>query len=707
MLQVGIDHLNFLESYDKLTGTERKQATQFLDKFLTDPTLPSLSFKRLSKLKTNKIWACYVNMDLRAIIYREGNMASVMHVGHHDPAYRWAANNYGSITEKSLTPLMPIEVDGNFIQDEGDDLPTKRGDSTKEGGDKPPTPKYFTSYTEPYLISLGIPSELLPTVYQVSNDDELYELLDHLDENTGTYLLKLREGEFVVPPVKGTTKPNIEEDISVGIKQRFTLLDEQGDLTRLLDAPSETWLAFLHPTQKKLVKNHFKGPVKIVGSAGTGKTVVALHRARQLSRNGKKVLLTTYTKALCANLQRQLRMLCTDDELKNITVSTVHAQVLDIANTILGRFQVLEDQQINRDIESYRKLSGIAYSTKLLQSEWDTILQTQGISTWEGYRVASRAGRGIPLGPKERKLIWDGVFQKIFDAAKQCGAYDWATLCRQVASRLETGNLKRRFDAIIVDEVQDLRAAELMFLAALAGEGEDRLMLMGDSAQRLYGGSFSLKSLGINVIGRSFTLRINYRTSEQIYHLASQLTPMDSPDLNERKIPRQAARSLFSGPEPVLHGFESDSAQLQQIITQLKELQSQGYQPGDIAMFVRTNSAIDKIGSALREAGFKTAKLSQNSDLDPNAFAIGTMHSAKGLEFKIVFVLDASKDRLPLPTAWQNYEDPQDIADAKERERNLLYVSATRARQQLYVYWVKSASPFLDRILNPATPKSH
>jgi hypothetical protein len=671
----------------KLSPTDAQRVWTFLAKFGENPAHPSLSLERIDKTKHDDLWSGRISDGLRAVIHKDGEIWTVLYVGQHDDAYNWAKTR--TIERHIKTGALQVVVAPEVV------APIVEAD-TKEAS----KPGLFAQYPDDYLLSLGLPPIWLPTTRQIRSKDVLLNTVLELPEEVAERLLDLAEGGFVTPPVPlAEDRPTIE---SQDTKRRFFVLDTNHDLLRMLEAPLATWIAFLHPSQQQLATGTFSGPVKVTGAAGTGKTVVGLHRARHLARQGKRVLLTSFVTTLCHNLERNLQILCTPEELEHITVTTVHKQAKDLLKAAGESVEVVDDEVIKKLVEkSY--IPGCPLDQASLWLEWESVIQAQGITTWNEYRTANRAGRGQPLSVKERKQVWQ-MIEQVLNTLQAKKQIDWSGLCRQARQLLSSGKVASPYDAVIVDELQDLRPQEIKLLAALAGEGRDRLMVLGDAGQRIYAGRFNLKALGIDVRGRSHVLRINYRTTEQIRSFADQIVGSSSDDLDGSQQERQKTISLLKGPDPVMQGFKTQPLQNQWIANQVSKLLSMGLLPNEIAIFARTNDLLKGIESSLRTAEIPCHQLSREEESTSDTVNLGTMHRAKGLEFKVVFVINVSDELMPFPYAFKHLSDQQARDAAIERERQLLYVSVTRARDEVFVTWVGQPSRFLEEILTMPNP---
>jgi len=645
----------------------------FVSKFFDNPAHPSLSLERVQQARSDNVWSARVSRELRAILSRDGEDCVLVYVDRHDNAYQWAASR--SIERHKRTGASQIV-----------ELPTITTAL--------PTPRQglLDAYPDSYLYSLGVPQLWLPTLRQISTEDALLEVLQKLPQDVAERLCDVAAGRLVAPPAPISALSAAVEDADQA--HNLFVVRSRDDLRPLLDAPMATWIAFLHPTQRKLAYSTFNGVLKVTGSAGTGKTVVAMHRARHLAQQGQRVLLTSYVNTLCHNLRRNLQLFCTSDELRRITVSTVHAIAQNLLREAGETWQPVGDQQVMEWLQPCLASRGSPFDAEAVLAEWREVIQAQALSSWEAYRSASRTGRGRPLAVKERKVIWEAL-EQLQHIMFQRQETDYPGLCRRALSLLVAGRIRRPFDAVIVDEMQDLGASELRLLAVLAGQGADGLTLVGDGGQRIYAAKYSLKSLGIEVRGRSHVLRLNYRTTEQIRRFADRILGNTVDDLEGGKESRRATVSLLSGPEPTLQPCETRAKQGDFVAAQISQLLRSGRTPDDIAVFAPQARFLDVIETRLKRAGIRLHRLSREDFPQQPGISLGTMHRAKGLEFKCVFVIDVSDDYVPYAAALSRKTDAQLREDFLEQEKQLLYVSLTRARDVTCVTWVGQPSRFL------------
>ncbi|HEY3411923.1 MAG TPA: 3'-5' exonuclease [Armatimonadota bacterium] len=667
------------ESVRRLGAEDQGRATDFIGKFLQDPRNPGIRLKKPESMKDPDIWSGRITDDLRAIVYNGEGIYALLFAAHHDAAYKWARNR--TVRRDTMTGAIQV-IDLPDAVDYTPDAP--------RGMEAPPL--VFAGCSDAYLLALGVPDVWLPVVRYVRDVEKVLGFLGKLPEEVVERLLMVATGEVVAPPEPAAApRPALGNPDTL---RRFIVVENDDDLAKALLAPLHRWITFLHPSQRLLAEGSFNGPVKVTGSAGTGKTVVAMHRARHLARQGKRVFFTTYVTTLCRILERNLGLLCGPGELQNIKVNTVVSQARRIVAKVDKGIGLIEDAELAGILERCRQAQGCPFDARFVAAEWQQVVQAQGITSWDAYRNARRTGRATRLDVKERKPLWT-VFQGVFDAMRDRNGLDAQGMCRRAAELLQTGRIESPFDAVIVDETQDLQPRQIAFLHALAGDGPDRLMLAGDGGQRIYARASSLRSLGIEVRGRSHVLRINYRTTEEIRHTADRLLGEESDDLDGGRECRNGTRSLVHGPLPTVKGFATTEQETEFLAARIANYLEAGVAPEEVAVFVRSNSAAKGLAQSLKDAGLRCHVLDENGTAPDGFVNVGNMHRAKGLEFKIVFVANATNTALPQPEALRNALDESDRSAVVEQERQLLYVSLTRARDELYVTWSGKPSPFV------------
>ncbi|MCG3193080.1 MAG: ATP-dependent DNA helicase Rep [Thermoanaerobaculia bacterium] len=671
----------FMESANQLTLPERGRVFDFMTKYQQNAAHPSLSLERISNADKS-LWSARITQGLRAILVKDGDQSIFLYASHHDDAYTWAERR--RFENHPVTGAVQVVEVASAVREEVD------------WQTSPGKPSLFATRKDEYLSSLGVPLDWLPLLHEVQTEEQLLSIIDRLPEEVAERLLRLASGELVAPPAP--VSPGAPLSANPDNLRRFRVIESEAELQEVLSKPLSAWLHFLHPSQRDLVTATFKGPVKVTGGAGTGKTVVALHRARHLAKPGKKVLLTSFVGTLCRNFERSLDILCSGDERKRITAATVTSVALDLLKTNDSKLIFADEQGEKAELKVCASFAEEYGDVKFLWTEWRKVISPQGITTWAEYRDAQRTGRGKPLTVAARKKIWQ-AFAEVIERLETKKRFPEFLAAKKATLALEAGTLVSPFDAVLVDEVQDLTPVALRLIAALGKKTPENLLVVGDAGQRIYPRGFSLRALGIDVRGRSRILKFNYRTTKQIQAAAEAVLSGDVDDLDGETETRKDVQSILSGPVPVLSGFETPREQDAFIVSEIERLKANGFQLSEIAVFARTNDLARSIQNALHKAGIESGLIDRSTDGTETGVQIGTMHRAKGLEFKAVIISNCQEGCLPSPAALKEADSPAEREILLALERQLLYVSLTRARDEAIVTWCGEPSPFLSALL--------
>jgi superfamily I DNA/RNA helicase len=475
------------------------------------------------------------------------------------------------------------------------------------------------------------------------------------------------------------------------------------ELQRALDYPWEKWTVFLHPEQRQWVERDYSGPARVSGSAGTGKTIVALHRAAYLARQhpDARVLLTTFSDPLANALQSKLNRLLTHEPrlAERIDVYSLEAIGLRLHKTQVGAEKLASRDDIRQLVgDAAKAVTGHKFSRHFLLTEWEHVVDAWQLDRWEAYRDVVRLGRKTRLPEAQRAVLW-AIFEHVQSGLRQKGLVTASGLFTTLAAALRArGN--PIFDFAVVDEAQDIGVAHLRFLVALAGgEGEVRpnaLFFAGDLGQRIFQQPFSWKSLGVDVRGRSRTLRVNYRTSHQIRSQADRLLGPAVTDVDGNTEDRSDTVSVFNGPAPSIQVLNDAKDECGVVGRWLAECERAGILPHEIGVFVRSDAQVGRAEEAVRLADLPYRILDNHVATEHGYLSVSTMHLAKGLEFRAVAVMACDDEVIPLQERIETVGDDGDLQEVYDTERQLLYVACTRARDRLLVTRIAPSSEFLD-----------
>jgi superfamily I DNA/RNA helicase len=556
----------------------------------------------------------------------------------------------------------------------------------------------FSKLSTDDVMSIGVPEDWIKDVLDAS-EDKFFALADHLPQEASEALLEYAATGVLSKPAPVTTNPYSHPDA----QRRFRILEGHEELAAALDQPFEKWAVFLHPSQRMLVDRDFSGPVRVVGSAGTGKTVVALHRVARILRSElqAKILLTTFSEPLAIALKRKLSVLLGDAPLlaDRVTISSFEQAATDLYALMTGRKAYLVGREKLRAIvnEAANTTSLTKHTSQFLNSEWEHVIDAWQIDSADAYATVPRMGRKNRLGSKQREELW-AVFAEVRRQLRGKSLLTAADLFTVVTNHFRD-RTEKPYTHVIVDEAQDLGVAELRFLNAIVSDQPESLIFAGDIGQRIFQQPFSWKGLGIDVRGRSFTLKVNYRTSHQIRRMADRLLPENVRDVDGEEDQRKGTVSVFDGVEPVIviaPSVEEEAAAASQFLYNLLE---QGISANEIGIFCRSNDQIARASKIAELANVETAS-SLTGRIPKEAVLIGTMHLAKGLEFRAILIVACDEGILPLAARVDDVADEFELDEVVATERQLLYVAATRARDHLFVSAVTPGSEFLDDLVH-------
>ncbi len=676
----------FTDGLGRLTGDEQKAAKMAAFDLQLNPAHPSLQLHKLDRAKDPNFWSIRVTRDLHLIVHRTGTSLLLCFVGHHDDAYQWAERRRLDTHPKTGAAQL-VE-----IRERVQEITVPR---FVESGRLAAKRKALHGISEGALLSYGVPPEWISEALKASEDD-LLEIAGHLPAEAAEALLNLATG--IRPPVPEPIAPGTNPFEHPDAMRRFRVMKNVEELALALDYPWERWAVFLHPEQRKLVEKDFSGPARVSGTAGTGKTIVALHRAAHLARTNRdaRVLLATFSEPLANALRAKLRLLLANEPrlAELIEVYSMDAIGRRIYELNIGKLKIATEPKISELLQEASRNAGVhKFSLRFLTTEWDQVVDGWQLDSWEEYRDVNRLGRKTRLREEQRKLLWT-IFGAVRAGLREQGLITAAGMFNALALHYANG-APAPFDFTVVDEAQDISIAQVRFLAGMAGGQVNGLFFVGDLGQRIFQQPFSWKAAGADVRGRSTTLKINYRTSHQIRFRADRLLDPQIADVDGNVESRKGAVSLFNGPRPDIKTYSTNEEESKGVASWLRQLASQGIQPQEMALFVRSAAQIDRAKTAAELAGINHHVLDEHVELAPDLLSICTMHLAKGLEFRAVGVMACDDEVIPLQERIEAVVDESDLEDVYSTERHLLYVACTRARDHLSVTCVSPASEFL------------
>ena len=687
---------SFTKALGKLNAQEQSAAKITVFDLQQDPSAPGLQFHRIDKSKDPNFWSIRSNRDIRVIVHKTAASFLVCYVDHHDDAYKWAERRRIETHPKTgAAQIVEVRERVEEIALPVYTTPEPQVAAVAHVPQERFLPPLFLELSEEDLLGVGVPQDWVADVRQ-SSEDGFFELADRIPAEAAEALLDYVGTGMLRKPEQPATGVNPFDHPDA--QRRFRVLEDVEELERALEYPWDQWAIFLHPSQRRVVEQKFSGPARVSGSAGTGKTVVALHRAAAVLKKDRqaKVLLTTFSSPLANALQHKLRMLTGSNgsDGSNVTILPFEGVARDLFTLAYGHApRAASMEQVKAVLEAAAKEVGIAgFTIRFLVSEWNNVVDAWQIDTLDAYRNVPRLGRKNRMGSKQRERVWP-VFVRARELLEAQGLNSWPGIFGKVTAHYAERDHKP-FSHIIVDEAQDLGVPELRMLAAIADQNSDALFFAGDLGQRIFQEPFSWKALGIDIRGRSHTLKVNYRTSHQIRQTVDGLLPPVVRDVDGNEEDRRGTVSVFNGPDPEVRVFDNCSQEIEAIGLWVYEAIDEGIEPDEMGIFVRSANELSRARAVVKQAGHTPLELLDRVEERAGRISIGTMHLAKGLEFRAVVVMACDDGILPLQERIETVADEGELDEVYETERHLFYVACTRARDRLLVSGVAPASEF-------------
>ena len=674
---------SFEKARRALDGKESAKVADVVLRLNNDPTNPVF---HLHRVEACDFWSARVGGDLRIILQRDGKgVLTLVHVGHHDDAYTWARRH--RLSQHPVTGTMQLV---ELPEEVGEPEPSRVAARPAK-----PSSARALGLDGEALLSFGIPPDWVEAVLGAVDEDALMAVAEHLPPEAAEAALKIAIGER---PEARPVEPGISGYETADARRAFWTVTDDTIVRQALESGWEAWTVFLHPEQRKVAYRDYAGPARVSGSAGTGKTVVALHHAKHLleTHPERTVLITTYSENLAADLNlRRGHLLRKPDLLERSNVESLLGFATELYKSVYGHFPTLvgdaddEAAFVRQTVEANCALLPRDLSVQFVCSEWERIMDVRNLCTWEAYRDAKRRNVTRRLAEERRRMLW-AVFEKVRAAFVARRALSKGMLFGALAEWLRAHPGKcRAYDHVIVDESQDLGEIELAFLAAYA-QRPDCLFFAGDLGQRIKRYPFSWKEAGIALQGRSRVLKVNYRTTQEIRRMADKLLDEVCKDVDGDLQDRSGTISLLRGRKPEVRTYRTVEAERDGVAAWLDNLRQAGTQPTEIAIFFRDEAQRPRALAAIRASGYRDTLVNGGT-----LIRLGTMEEAKGLEYRAVAVIACDSAIVPSPARLAEAGFISGMEEVYETERNLLYVACTRARDALLVTAVGTPSELL------------
>ena len=584
----------------------------------------------------------------------------------------------------------------------------------------------FVAWTDAELLALGFADHEVPVLRRLDTDDALLELgLSEKSFERAYNLLAYQDplgpaadsaGEQQQEAIEQQTRKlraeerDLETRVRAPAARKHFLPVSDEELRELLAAPVEDWMVFLHPDQADLVARSFTGPARVRGAAGTGKTVVGLHRARHLAKEHQgKVLFTTYVTNLPPVFAELFKRL-SDVDGGRVEFTNLHKVAHRLVGSVDGRLEMNPDA-VDSAFASACSAAAVpggalrqaGLTRGYLREEIDWVIKGRGLVDPDDYLALARTGRGTALSATARREAWQ-LYEEYQAQLARRKILDFNDVINRAIELLVLGRVATPYRAVVIDEAQDLTQMGLQLAFALAGGGRpDGLFILGDGQQAVYPGGVNLLQAGIDVRGRSTMLKVNYRNPRPVAALASRLAAdadIDVDDGNEAEGARASdgAEVIRDGEEPELETFKSEDAHDAALVARIEELASrEDTSTGDIAVLVPTNRLAQHYESLITDMGLHAQKLAKYEGIPNESVKVGTYQRGKGLEFKRVLV--PRLDSEGVGDAQRHGEDDATHAERLERLRRQVYVAITRARDGVWLGWVDAPAPIFTRLL--------
>lgn len=689
--------------YEPLFALPKKIQTKvvnFQKKFRECTTTNGMHLEPIAQFNDPSMRTARIDDNYRAVIGLIDDNAYLLYVGTHENAYNWGIRK--KIVWNDYTQACQLvtiqQISETIVHTEN-----------KEEEIYP----YANIPTDKWL-SIGVPNDLIEQVKQIKSLDDLEILEQHLPTDAFENIYNLLDGEniddIIADIIEGQAKENEDQLLSNNNKRRFVELTDDDALQRILDNDMDKWQLFLHPSQQKLVDANYKGTMKVSGGAGTGKTVAAIHRLKHLASNpNANILFTTYTRTLRENLEELVKKM--DINRGRYTINNIDQVLIETAKKykVKEGYKILDFSGDDQSLKLWREVletETTEFDEKFLYDEYIDVIIHFGNTDARSYMMQQRIGRTKALSRKQRMEIWTLV-EKYIALKQERKVVDRLELFNETTKYLNENNI-RPYTHVIADEFQDFSNPELKFLRSLVAEGENDLFLTGDPMQRIYSGrKINFGAAGINVRGvRSRRLKINYRTTEPIKKVAVSIIkgiPFDDMDGGTESM-KGYVSLIHGGEKPTYKLVNSASEEVEQIIEWIKECENNNINSNDICIAAPNMGLMKNLQTYLHTNGIAYKILKGTSKQGANnGISLCTLHSLKGLEFKVVVLMGVNERNIPSKVTEGYPFNGMDILEKKEflsSKRSLLYVAITRARQLVYIVGYGEACGLVTSIIN-------
>lgn len=687
-----INH-SWFEALLKIPKDVQKRAIKQVDQLSKDYNHPSLNFEPIYEVRDDKVYTFRITNKYRGVVIRfSNNDLMVVHVDNHDEAIGWVRNKVFEINDYSNS----IQYYEAELIDPS--VPTIQVIEPKNEN------SLYDLFSEKQFLSLGVPKPCLPALrYIYSVEDLQTNIKEYVSSNIvdilETCLLPDAKYEEVYNIFIGDEEPhNLPKGSSIKTlaskktnKPYLIAYSNEDSINQMLGESIEKWRVFLHPIQQELVTKSFNGSALVKGAAGTGKTVVAMHRAKYLaeyvfSGSQEKILFTTYSKKLIKSINSNLSKICSQNTLEKIDVLHIHSWAAQYLSSHGIEFKIIKNRgellgTILSEIDNEE-----GFRIEDIEIEIDKVISQNEITTLDDYIKVKRKGTYCRLGRNQKTKLWS-ILSKYYETLREQNEYEWWQII-VLARKLVNEKKDVAYAAIILDEAQDFGMVEYRLIRSLVDEKKNDIFMVGDIRQQIYAKHHNFSKCNINIKSRSKKLSRNYRNSIQINDLANHtLEDVSFYDLDDNELKNEFASSFISGKKPIILEFLNKKEEADYVIQEIRKNIDAGIELYEMAIFCRTKRYLREFFKELDEVAIRYKLIDDINfeNQDQNAITLSTMHSAKGFEFKVVYMIGMNKGIIPLESAIDNLNYDKEIDDFIKMEKSLIYVSMTRARDVLYI----------------------
>jgi len=700
---------DFMSAFAAIPKNMQGKVLEFVTRFKNDPTASSINYEKIAQFKDPTLRSVRIDKAYRGIVKKPetSNVYMLLWVDHHDKAYEWAKNKKCNINPETGS-VQVYDVTDSQLTTEKDKAPSKDYEKS-----------LFAPIHDRHLLRLGVPEDLLPLVRDIYSDDQLDKVAPQLPSEANEVLTALAAG-YTLDEVFREFDKSVKKDHQIDAedyeaafekpdtKRRFFVVENDLALQEILQSPLEKWRVFLHPSQRSLVERDWNGPVRVLGGAGTGKTVVAIHRAKWLIEHvftdaHEKILFTTFTRNLAADIKENLAKICSAELMRRIEVVNLDRWVSAFLRKNGYNYEV---DYGRRSKELWDKALTLAptelkLDDRFYREEWDRVIQPLGILSFSDYLKAKRVGRGIRLTRQNRKSIWP-VFEEYRLLLNENGIREVDDAMRDASAIIQNKGNVLPYKSIIVDEAQDMSAQAFSLIRQMipGGEQKNDLFIVGDAHQRIYRHKVVLSQCGVNILGRGRRLKINYRTTEENRRWAvNVLKGIKFDDLDGGVDDQKGYKSLIHGVMPIVKNTDSFQEEMNYIAGYLDKVEQNDGSLNGICLVARTHDLLKQYEGALKARGKGTyfIRRSEAEDRRKPGIRLATMHRVKGLEFERIVIAGVNDGIVPLRGEWSKTNDSVIKNESDIHERALLYVAATRAKKEVIVTSFGQPSGFLKK----------